>query len=172
MGFNSCTELSSEVRSIRKYTHSIVGISDQFVHDIDAVLDQFKNNEFVVLALKRFVSSTPCRFDQHSRFCFYLSPKVLVTIDFITFQMLTFAKMSNEAKLSKIDVNIVKKPANDNSTMRVEETEFVDAVKILQAVLLKQLPAERISGIINIIYAMRPSASENEIENALVDYSS
>lgn len=46
--------------------------------------------------------------------------------------------------------------------------ELVEELKIIQAVLLKQLPAERINGFINIIYAMRPSATEQEIESALV----
>lgn len=46
--------------------------------------------------------------------------------------------------------------------------ELVEELKIIQAVLLKQLPAERVNGFINIIYAMRPSASEKEIESALV----
>lgn len=82
--------------------------------------------------------------------------------------MSTFAKISKVAEPSKIDVNVVKRPTNDNSTTAVEETEFVDSVQILQAVLLKQLPTERISGLINIIYAMRSSATEKEVESGLV----
>lgn len=76
--------------------------------------------------------------------------------------------MSKEAKPSKIDVNIMKK-----ASKRVRsEVLFVDYVKIIQSVLLKQLPPERINGLILTLYVMRPSASEDEIGDALVSKTS
>lgn len=48
------------------------------------------------------------------------------------------------------------------------EFELVDNVKILQAILMRQLPSERFNGIINMLYAMRPNATSKEIETALV----
>lgn len=74
------------------------------------------------------------------------------------------ARTSKDAKHSKISVDFIKSYSKD----AVPEMELVEELKIIQAVLLKQLPPERISGFINIIYAMRPSASEKEIESALV----
>lgn len=52
----SCSELGKEIESIRNDTRSINGISEQFVEDIDAILDKFQKNEFVILAVKRYVS--------------------------------------------------------------------------------------------------------------------
>lgn len=51
----------------------------------------------------------------------------------------------------------------------VPEHRLTDNVKLFQALLLKQLPAERCNGLINLIYATRPSANESEIQSALVN---
>lgn len=74
------------------------------------------------------------------------------------------ARTSAASENSKISVAFIKTYSKD----AVPEMELVEELKIIQAVLLKQLPAERINGFINIIYAMRPSAPEKEIESALV----
>lgn len=75
------------------------------------------------------------------------------------------ARTSKEAEHSKINVDFVKAYSKD----AVPELELVEELKIIQAVLLKQLPPERVNGLVNIIYAMRPSASEAEVERALVN---
>lgn len=62
-----------------------------------------------------------------------------------------------------IDVNTMK----DHSKV-VPEHKLIDNVKIFQTLLLKQLPAERCNGLINLIYATRPNATESEIQSALV----
>lgn len=63
-----------------------------------------------------------------------------------------------------IDVDSMK-----NYSKKIPEHKLIDNVKILQALLLKQLPAERCNGLINLLYATRPSANDSEIQSALVN---
>lgn len=49
-----------------------------------------------------------------------------------------------------------------------DECSTVDQISILQPVLLKQLPLERISGVINLYYALYGNGTETDLENALV----
>lgn len=44
----------------------------------------------------------------------------------------------------------------------------VDAMHIFHAILSRELPAERISGIIHMVLTTRPSATTDEIEDSLV----
>lgn len=64
---------------------------------------------------------------------------------------------------TKINVEAVK----ENSQW-IEEYKIVDSVKILHAILLRQLPPELINGPISLIFALRPNATSEEIESALV----
>lgn len=64
----------------------------------------------------------------------------------------------------KIDVNIVR-----NHTRIGFIT--VENVKVLQAILLRKLAPESINGVINLMYAMRPNATSDEIQSALVIFS-
>lgn len=70
------------------------------------------------------------------------------------------AEMSNDGN-TKIDVNIVKEYSKHNALT-------VDDVKVLQGILLKKLRPEDINGIINLMYAIRPNATSDEIQSALV----
>lgn len=63
----------------------------------------------------------------------------------------------------KIDVDAVKERSKT-----LPEYKLVDNIKILQSIFSRQLPSERFNGIINLIYASRPSATHKEIESALV----
>lgn len=66
---------------------------------------------------------------------------------------------------SKITSATVKE---ELSTPDKDECWIVDLINILQPVLLKQLPLERISGVINLLYVLNGSGTENDLENALV----
>lgn len=65
---------------------------------------------------------------------------------------------------TKIDVDIVKKHSKSKS----KNFNTVENVKVLQAILLKTTSKEDINGVINLMYAMRPNAASDEIQNALV----
>lgn len=69
--------------------------------------------------------------------------------------------------MSKGGNEMIVVDAMKNYTKPVPELKLTDNLKICQTILLKKLPAERCSGLINLIYAMRPSAEENEIQSAL-----
>lgn len=69
----------------------------------------------------------------------------------------------SDRKNGTIDVETMK-----NHSTIVPELKLMDNVKIFQTLLLTRLPAERTNGLINLIYATRPSAKEDEIQSALV----
>lgn len=71
--------------------------------------------------------------------------------------------MSNYGN-TKIDVNIVKEHSSTIHPLTVEN------IKVLQAILLRKCRPEDINGIINLMYAMRPNATSDEIQNALVNF--
>lgn len=52
----------------------------------------------------------------------------------------------------------------------VEDYKILDNLKILQTILLTQLPPERSNGIVNLVYVARPSATCQEIQSALVKW--
>lgn len=45
---------------------------------------------------------------------------------------------------------------------------IIETINISRSVLLKELPQERIGGVINLIAALFGEATEQELENALV----
>lgn len=45
---------------------------------------------------------------------------------------------------------------------------FIDDINVLQTILLRQLPPERVSGVINLFYVISGIGSEQDLENALV----
>lgn len=49
-----------------------------------------------------------------------------------------------------------------------DECLVVNKIEILQSILLKQLPAERISGVLNSFYVLDGDGTEQDLENALV----
>lgn len=56
-----------------------------------------------------------------------------------------------------------------NSSKSVLENKLTDNLKILQTLLMSKLPPKRCNGLVNFIYAIRPSAKKNEIQSALVN---
>lgn len=50
----------------------------------------------------------------------------------------------------------------------IGECRVVDNINMLQSLLLKQLPQERISGVINLWSALTGGLREKNLENALV----
>lgn len=71
---------------------------------------------------------------------------------------------------STIDVESMKKfYSRYNETSGMDIAVEMDKVKILQAILSKQLPPERYNGIINLLYIYNnPKATLTEITSALV----
>lgn len=80
-------------------------------------------------------------------------------------QIYDFAPLAAKSKGSKIDVSAVRGHYTVNS---MNEYVLIDNTKILYDILLKELPMERVSGIVNLMLAMRPASTDNEINNALV----
>lgn len=72
---------------------------------------------------------------------------------------LTHDFFEKKGENSTIDVNTVK-----IYSKMVSDFKLIDNVKILQTVLLKQLPPKRCNGLINLIYATRRSAKERKVE--------
>lgn len=44
----------------------------------------------------------------------------------------------------------------------------VDAIDVMQSTMLKQLPPERIYGVLNLFYIVHGNGTEQDVENALV----
>lgn len=64
----------------------------------------------------------------------------------------------------KIEVYTVKEYSKQEAEYRI-----IDNANILQSILSKQFAAERIGGFVNLIAATRPTATEDEIQKALVN---
>lgn len=61
-------------------------------------------------------------------------------------------------------MNTVKNRAKDLPA----EYRVIDDANILETILLRKLPAERINGVLTLFFALRNGATNEEIENALV----
>lgn len=70
-----------------------------------------------------------------------------------------------EGKIKKVDVSNVKAHFKDLPN----EYRIVDDANILETILLRQLPAEIINGVLTMFYAFRSGATDEQIENALVN---
>lgn len=68
-------------------------------------------------------------------------------------------------KDAKITVATVKEV---NSKIEQDECTTVNTIDILQSLLRGQVPPERISGVINLFYALDADKSKEELEHALV----
>lgn len=76
--------------------------------------------------------------------------------------------MHSFAQLSKGDNDKIDMDAVKERSKTLPEHKMIDNIKIIQSIFSRQLPPERFNGLINLIYASRPSATPKEIESALV----
>lgn len=68
---------------------------------------------------------------------------------------------------TKLDEAAIKKIEN---VPQPQDVFFmVDNLQIIQSLLSKQLPPEQFNGVINLFLAFRPNATEEEIQNAVVN---
>lgn len=79
------------------------------------------------------------------------------------------------ATRAKVNITTVKEKILEEKAMiptvlplENDICSFIDRISILPSLLLKELPAERVSGIINLHYAMFGSGTDKDLENALV----
>lgn len=77
-------------------------------------------------------------------------------------QIIDLAKALKGEK-GKITVDTVKEHSK-----KEPDYKCVDSMHIFHTILLRELPPERIGGIINLILATRPSATTEEVEDSLV----
>lgn len=70
-------------------------------------------------------------------------------------------------KNSKITLTAVKETIN-NFKANHSICGIIETVNILQSLLLKHLPRERISGVINLYAVLYDGGTEEDLENALV----
>lgn len=70
-------------------------------------------------------------------------------------------------QIQKIEVNTVKEYSKQEAEYRI-----IDNANIMQSLLTKQFPPERIGGLVNLIAATRPNAPEDEIQKTLVNLDS
>lgn len=73
--------------------------------------------------------------------------------------------MAAKNRDSKIDVNAVREHYTINS---INKYLLIENSKILYDILSKELPPERINGIVSLMLAIRSTSADEEIENALV----
>lgn len=78
-------------------------------------------------------------------------------------QIPELADLSKKSENSTIHVNEFQIKSKD-----VPDYKILDNANILQTILSKQLPSERFNGLVNLIYAVRPSATSEEVQSALV----
>lgn len=69
-----------------------------------------------------------------------------------------------DGRRRKIDASTVK----DHSKDLPNEYRVIDDANILETILLRQIPSERINGVLTLFFALRNGATNEEIENALV----
>lgn len=72
-----------------------------------------------------------------------------------------------QGKNSTITVDAVK---DFRRHLHFDNGDQIDRAYVLKVQLSKQLPPERVNSIINLILMFRRSATDNEIENALVGW--
>lgn len=70
-----------------------------------------------------------------------------------------------DGRVSKITLATVKQ---QHLKMDNDECVVMDLIDVLQSLLLKQLPSERINGVINLLYVLAGGGSEHDLANALV----
>lgn len=69
-----------------------------------------------------------------------------------------------DGRRSRIEVSTVRNHAKDLPP----EYRVIDDANILETILLRKLPAERINGVLSLFFALRNGATNEQIENALV----
>lgn len=69
-----------------------------------------------------------------------------------------------DGRRNRIAVSTVKNHAKDLPP----EYRVIDDANILETILLRKLPAERINGVLAVFFALRNGATNEQIENALV----
>lgn len=135
------------------------GISEQFEYEIANILRTYIFELYVNLLIDQFVRKTP--------FCvlyLFFYAQFFIINYYYHLKVGELIAMSDGGN-TKIDVNIVKKYSNSYRTLIT-----VENVKVLQDILLKKFRREEINGVINMMYAMRPNATSDEIQNALVNF--
>lgn len=81
---------------------------------------------------------------------------------FLLLQTIDLAKKLNGEK-DKITVEIVKEQCKMDP-----DYKSVDSMHVVHTILSRELPPERIGALINLMLIMRPSATNEEIEDSLV----
>lgn len=151
-----CTsvDVSTYGDSIQTNMNQIDGASEQFKADVNAIYEKNKENFFFLLMLDEFVSVL-CLFVSRfgSHFILFL---FLIQMKTLAFRMY--------GHVLKINVDTVKEYSKQEAEYRI-----IDNANIMQSVLSKQLPLERIGGFVNLFAATRPSAPNDEIQKALVN---
>lgn len=151
--------MSRSAQCILNETRRINGASEQFIEDLNIILEKYHNNSYVSLVLHTFVSGFNNSF--HSTFV-SVDLGTFMFNSFILLQIHIFAQLPKDENM-KIDVSAIVERSK-----ALPEYKLIDNIKILQSIFSRELPPERFNGLINLIYSTRPSAATKEIENALV----
>lgn len=151
--------MTQSAQCILNETRAIYGVGEHFVKDMNVILEKLQNDSYVNLVLHEFVSEI-CPFCLENTIKDNKEDLMILCIN--NSQIHGFAQLP-KGEHSKIDVNAMKERSKT-----LPEYKLVDNVKILQTIFSRHLPSERFNGIINLIYATRPSATPKEIESALV----
>lgn len=153
---------TSDILKIQSYLNgsdAIKDISPQFATNVNIILEKYQNDIYVIPMLKSIVS------EKWKRKHMSLSKTFRLMISkYLYFQTRLLAE-SLHGKNSKINVDAVKEIRR---RQHLENGDQMDQAYLLKVMLSKQLPPERVNGIINLILMVRRNATDDEIENALV----
>lgn len=155
LGIPSAERIQSRIKTIKD-------VSGQFVDDVNIVLEKCGDSHYVIMVLSDLVSKLLNHFIFFSLSIYQNDLTFCQLIHCFLLQTINLAKIL-EGEKNKITVDIVKEHSKSEP-----DYKCVDSMHIINTILSRELPAERFGGIINIILAMRPSATTKEIEDSLV----
>ena len=124
----------------------------QKLESINVIRETFQHDAFVDMMIEEFVSEIFL-----NEFFFFTGINMIV---FFIYQTEFANKITND---HTVDVDFVIK-----NSKSVPEFKLIDNAKILQSILSRRLQPEQFNAVINMVYAMRPSATSQEVEEALV----
>lgn len=81
-----------------------------------------------------------------------------------------FDGKDSKINLTTMKDHILKEKAEAQSVLPMENDvcSIIDRMSILPTLLLKELPAERVGGVINLNYLLYGGLADKDMENALV----
>lgn len=149
------------VPKIRSRMRTIKGASDQFIEDVNDIIEKCGNKGYVVMILHELVRNS------EKNTSTLLLPFFLVIINcgrFLYYLQMVYIAKDLKGDKDTITVDAIKRLQPYN----MPECKSIDAMHISQTILSRELPPERFGGIINLVAATELRVTTEEIEDSLV----